>query len=65
MTERLLPPDALPSSADRDFHVAAPLPDLPPPPVDPATDKALATGLLLTILFFGIPLLIYCVLTSG
>ncbi|MEH3120637.1 MAG: hypothetical protein PGN16_01460 [Sphingomonas phyllosphaerae] len=64
MTDRLLPPDASPLSADHDAHVAAPFRDSPPP-AGPATDRALATGLLLTILFFGIPLLLYCVLTSG
>ncbi|MEG8039565.1 hypothetical protein QP166_09490 [Sphingomonas sp. LR60] len=35
--------------------------EAPPPPAD----TALAIGLLLAILFFGIPMLLFCVLTSG
>jgi len=64
MTSKLLPRDVAPlpqqrplAVADSDIQVA----DLPVP----RPDRALSVGLLLTILFFGIPLLLYCVLTSG
>lgn len=57
MTDHPIPPDA------RRLPVAASLSE--PAPARPATDNALAIGLLLAILLFGIPLLTYCVLTSG
>lgn len=63
MTSKLLSRDVAPSPQqrplfdDRDVRIA----DRPAP----RPDRALSVGLLLTILFFGIPLLLYCVLTSG
>ncbi|WP_156025940.1 hypothetical protein [Sphingomonas phyllosphaerae] len=57
MTDHPMPPDA------PRLPVASPFPDVAP--ARPATGNALAIGLLLAILLFGIPLLTYCVLTSG
>ncbi|WP_341208864.1 hypothetical protein [uncultured Sphingomonas sp.] len=57
MIDHPVPPDA------RHLPVAPPLSD--PAPARPATGNALAIGLLLAILLFGIPLLTYCILTAG
>ncbi|VXC31783.1 hypothetical protein [Sphingomonas sp. 8AM] len=69
MTSKLMPRDIAPlpadnpvTATDRDGRMRTPLSDLP---ASPTAGGGLAAGLLLTILFFGLPLLIYCVLTSG
>ncbi len=68
MTSKLMPRNLAPlptdrsRAADRDGHASAQAPDLPDAR---SAGGGLAIGLLLTILFFGIPLLLYCVLTSG
>ncbi|MFK3891049.1 hypothetical protein [Sphingomonas sp. NPDC079357] len=71
MNSNMLPRDAAPLPADRssaavnrDPRVVVPGLDAPPAAAPPASENALALGLLVTILFFGIPLLLYCVLTS-
>lgn len=68
MTSKLMPRDLAPLPADlpraaaHDGGASAPGPDLP---TAPSAGGGLAIGLLLTILFFGIPLLLYCVLAGG
>ncbi|MEH3104241.1 MAG: hypothetical protein PGN12_10085 [Sphingomonas phyllosphaerae] len=60
MNSDLLPRDTAPSSPARPAAIVPPADAAPPP-----ADRALAVGLLLAILFFGLPLLLYCVLTAG
>ena len=57
MTDHPIPPDV------RRLPMAAPVAD--PARARPAGGNALAIGLLFAILLFGVPLLTYCVLTSG
>jgi hypothetical protein len=60
MNSDLLPRDTAHLPSARPSPIVSPV-ETPPPPAD----KALAIGLLLAILFFGIPMLLFCVLTSG
>lgn len=68
MSSKLMPRDLAPlpadlaCAADHDGRASTACSDLPS---SPTAGGGLAIGLLLTILFFGIPLLLYCVLTSA
>lgn len=67
MTSKPTPRDLAPLPTDyisvtAQEHASASCREVPSPSSE---GSGLAIGLLLTILFFGLPLLVYCVLTSG